>query len=278
MLLVAVVISGLAERARRQAEAVHQARAETETERLRNALLSSISHDLRTPLTAITGAATTMLEDDAALDEAARRDLAGVIYEESDRLNRLVSNLLYMTRLESGELKVRKEWQPLEEVIGTAIGRLEPQIHGRQLLTRFSERVPSAPIDSVLIEQVLVNLIENALRYTPATTAIEISAFDEDSYTTVEVADRGPGVPEQEHQHIFEKFYRSNPRKTDGGIGLGLTISRAIIRAHGGALWVRNRFGGGAAFRFRLPHGRDDQRSESLLPELQETRLESGSP
>jgi two-component system sensor histidine kinase KdpD len=259
MLLVAVVISGLAERTRRQAK-------ETDTERLRNALLSSISHDLRTPLTAITGAATTMLEENSELDDATRLDLAETIYEESDRLNRLLSNLLYMTRLEAGELVVRKEWQPLEDVIGTAIARLQPQIHERRLVTHFPRDVPSAPFDAMLIEQVLINLIENALRHAPLRTPIEISATATSTYTVVEIADRGPGVANSDRQRIFDKFYRSDPRKKDGGMGLGLTISRAIVLAHGGHLWVEDRFGGGAAFRFVLPHDREARHGR--LPEV----------
>jgi two-component system sensor histidine kinase KdpD len=268
MLLVAVVISGLAERTRRQAE-------ETETERLRNALLSSISHDLRTPLTAITGAATTMLEENAELDDATRLDLAETIYEESDRLNRVLSNLLYMTRLESGELVVRKQWQPLEDVIGTAIDRLQPQIHDRRLVTHFPRDVPSAPFDAMLIEQVLINLIENALRHAPPRTPIEISASATGTHAVVEVADRGPGVAVNDRDRIFHKFYRSDPRKKDGGMGLGLTISRAIVLAHGGHLWVEDRFGGGAAFRFLLPHDRGTKHGR--LPEVRQATSASGA-
>jgi K+-sensing histidine kinase KdpD len=269
MLVVAVVISGLADLARRQASAAHRARGEAETERLRNALLSSISHDLKTPLTAITGAATTMLEDEA-LDGATRRDLTQTIYEEADHLNRLVSNLLYMTRLESGVVRVRKEWQPLEDVIDTAMSRLDSRLHGRELIMHFPDSVPSAPFDAVLIEQVLVNLIENAIRYTAASTPIEISATDTPSCAMLEVADRGAGVPESERSRIFDKFYRSDPRRADGGVGLGLTISNAIVRAHGGKLWVEGREGGGARFRFTLPHDEADTSSHPL-PELPES-------
>jgi two-component system sensor histidine kinase KdpD len=269
MLLVAVVISGLAERTRRQAD-------ETETERLRNALLSSISHDLRTPLTAITGAATTMLEENAELDDVTRLDLAETIYEESDRLNRLLSNLLYMTRLEAGELVIRKAWQPLEDVIGTAIDRLQPQIHDRRLVTHFPHEVPSAPFDAMLIEQVLVNLIENALRHAPSQSRIEISATAAETHTVVEVADRGPGVAARDRERIFDKFYRSDPRKKDGGMGLGLTISRAIVLAHGGHLWVESRFGGGAAFRFLLPHDRETKHGRRL-PEVREATTVTGA-
>lgn len=276
MLLVAVVISGLADLARRQANAAHRARSEAETERLRNALLSSISHDLKTPLTAITGAATTMLEDES-LDGLTRRDLVQTIYEEADHLNRLVSNLLYMTRLESGVVRVRKEWQPLEDVIDTAVNRLDSQLHGRELVTHFPDKVPSAPFDAVLIEQVLVNLIENALRYTPANTPIEIRATATKRSTTLEVADRGPGVPESERRRIFDKFYRSDPRRADGGVGLGLTISNAIVHAHGGELWVEEREGGGASFRFTLPH-EGGETTNRPLPEIPDVGWMQRSP
>jgi two-component system sensor histidine kinase KdpD len=266
MLVVAMVISGLADLARRQAGAALRARNEVEAERLRNGLLSSISHDLKTPLTAITGAATTMLEDES-LDGATRRDLVQTIYEEAEHLNRLVSNLLYMTRLESGVVQVRKEWQPLEDVIGTAVARLESRLQGRELVMRFPANVSSAPFDGVLVEQVLVNLLENALRYTPAHTPIEIAANATEKMTTVEVADRGPGVPSSERQRIFDKFYRSDPRRADGGVGLGLTISMAIVRAHGGNLWVETREGGGARFFFTLPHD-EAEKARRPLPEL----------
>jgi K+-sensing histidine kinase KdpD len=277
MLFVAVVISGLTERARRQATAAHEAKAEAETERMRNALLSSVSHDLRTPLTAITGAATTMLEDDAVLDPATRRDLAQTIHEEADHLNRLLSNLLSMTRLESG-IRVQKEWHPLEDVVGTAVTRLESRLRGRTLVTHFPEHVSSAPFDAVLIEQVLVNLIENAVRYTPSGTPIEIAIRATEAETSVEVADRGPGIPEHEREPIFRKFYRGKPREGDGGVGLGLTISRAIVLAHGGRLWVEDRPGGGAAFKFTLPHDHAPTGSEDLLPELGEGAVAGSHP
>jgi K+-sensing histidine kinase KdpD len=268
MLFVAVLISGLTERTRRQAEATHDARAEAETEHLRNALLRSVSHDLRTPLTAITGAATTLLDGGATLDPPTQHDLAETIREEADHLNRLLGNLLHMTRLESG-VQVQKEWQPVEEAVGTALGRLESRLRGRPIISRFPGEVPSAPFDGVLIEQVLVNLIENAVRYTPERTPVEISAWATEAETMVEVADLGPGIRDGEHERIFDKFYRGTPRAGDGGVGLGLTISRAIVRAHGGQLWVENRPGGGAAFRFTLPHDDTPPPAEGPLPELE---------
>jgi two-component system sensor histidine kinase KdpD len=253
MLFAAVVTSGLTERARRKADDAHRAQAQVESERLRSLLLSSISHDLRTPLAAIMGAASTMLEDDARLDPETRRDLTQTVFEESERLHRLLTNLLHLTRLEAGPVQIRKEWQPIEEVIGAALTHLEVRLRDREVRTHLPDKVTSAPFDGALIEQVLVNLIENALRYTPKNSPIEISATATDSLVTIEVADRGPGIVPGQEQRIFEKFHRSDRRKADGGMGLGLTICTGILRAHGGRIWVENRPGGGAAFKFVLP-------------------------
>ena len=253
MLVVAMTTSGLTERARRHADEAHRAEATAHTERLRSVLLSSVSHDLRTPLAAIMGAASTMLEDDAMLPADTRRDLTQTVYEEAARLHRLLTNLLYMTRLESSSVQLRKEWQPIEEVIGAALTRLEARLRDRRVVTHLPERMTSAPIDGALIEQVLINLVENALRYTPVESPIEISVFETDKAVTIEVADRGPGIPTGHQEKVFEQFYRSGRTKADGGVGLGLTISSAILRAHGGRIWVENRPGGGAAFRFELP-------------------------
>jgi two-component system sensor histidine kinase KdpD len=253
MLFVAVTTSGITERARRHADEAHRAEAKAQTERLRSLLLSSVSHDLRTPLAAIMGAASTMLDDEATLADATRRELTQTVYDEASRLHRLLTNLLYLTRLESSTVELRKEWQPIEEVIGAALTRLEPRLRDRRVVTHLADGVTSAPLDGALIEQVLVNLVENALRYTPSESPIEISAFETDRAVTIEVADRGPGIPPGEEEKIFEQFYRSIRKKGDGGVGLGLTISSAILRAHGGRIWVERRQGGGAAFRFELP-------------------------
>jgi two-component system sensor histidine kinase KdpD len=230
-----------------------RAQVEVETERLRNSLLSSVSHDLRTPLASITGAASSLLEADGRFDEASRRELLETIREEAFRLNRLVANLLDMTRLESGALRVKKEWLPVEEVIGGALTRLEPFLLNRQVETRVPHDLPLAPFDGLLIEQVLVNLIENAIKYTPADTVISIAASATPDALTVEVADRGPGIPPGEEERVFEKFQRLEGRGGPGGAGLGLTICRGIVTAHGGEMSVANREGGGASFRFTLP-------------------------
>jgi two-component system sensor histidine kinase KdpD len=237
------------ERARLNEE-TERAQVQIETERLRNSLLSSVSHDLRTPLAAITGAASGLLQRES-LDPRGR-ELAQIAYEEAERLNRLLSNLLEMTRLESGSVKVEKEWQPLEEVVGTTLLRLEKLVGDYRLTTHLPDDLPLVPIDAVLIEQVLVNLLENAVKYTPAESPIDLSAWVEDQEVIVEVADRGPGLPVGDVERIFDKFYRVRPT-TASGVGLGLAICRAVIEAHGGRIWAGNRAGGGAVFRFTLP-------------------------
>ncbi|NWF69027.1 MAG: sensor histidine kinase KdpD [Chloroflexi bacterium] len=236
------------ERAHLAAEA-ESTRVQIESERLRSTLLSSISHDLRTPLASMTGAASTLLQEQ--IDAAARRELATIVYEEANRLNRLVANLLDMTRLESG-VRLHKEWYPLEEIVGATINRLEPQLQNRPLTTALADDLPPVRVDSLLIEQVLVNLLENAAKYTPAGTPIRLSAWAAEE-VTVEVADQGPGLPPGTEEKIFDKFFRALPTAA-GGIGLGLTICRAIIEAHGGRIWALNRAEGGAAFRFTLPY------------------------
>jgi two-component system sensor histidine kinase KdpD len=218
-------------------------------------MLSSLSHDLRTPLAGIERAASTMLEDGSGPGAEGRRELARGILEDSRRMNRLVANLLDMVRLESGALEVQREWQPLEEVIGLALIRLGDRLGGRQVVTNVPSDLPPVLIDGLLIEQVLINLVENALEFAPEGTSIEISARAAPQAVTVEVADRGPGIPSGEESRIFEKFYRTREQAPGGGAGLGLTISRGIVTAHGGRIWAENRPGGGAVFRFTLPLG-----------------------
>ena len=231
------------------AEAAQKARLQIETEQLRNSLLSSVSHDLRTPLAVITGSAATLA--DTELDEPTRAELLATIQEEGHRLNRLVRNLLDMTRLQAGALVVKKEWQAVEEVIGSALTRLEDRLGARPVDTQVPHDLPMAPFDSILLEQVLVNLLENAIKYTPEGSPLEIAARSVPDAIEIAVSDRGPGVAPEDVERVFEKFYRAGEGR--GGVGLGLTICRGIVTAHGGRLWVENRPGGGASFRFTIP-------------------------
>ena len=237
------------ERSQLAAEA-QWAQVQMETEQMRSSLLSSVSHDLRTPLAVVTGAASSLLEDQ--IDSATRRDLTETILQEAERLNRLVRNLLDMTRLQAGALRVKKEWQPLEEVLGSALNRMEAALTGRQVSTALPQDLLLVPIDAVLMEQVLVNLLENAVKYTPPGSPIELWARAFPGGVELGVADRGPGIARGEEQRIFDKFYRGNAGQ-GGGVGLGLAICRGIVMAHGGQLSVENRPMGGAEFRIRLP-------------------------
>jgi two-component system sensor histidine kinase KdpD len=233
------------------AEEARQAEMRVETERLRSSILSSISHDLRTPLAAITSAASSLLEGEELLDPVTRVDLKETIYEEANRLARLVNNLLDMTRLEAG-LRARKERQPLEDVVGAALARLERNLQDHPVVARLPEDLPLVPLDAVLIEQVLINLLDNAVKYTPVGSPIEIQISTTASDLTVEVADRGPGLPAGDEERVFEKFYRGIAPGVQGA-GLGLAICRGIVLAHGGRMWAQNRAGGGVIFRFALP-------------------------
>lgn len=232
------------------AEAANRALLKAETESLRNTLLSSISHDLRTPLSAITGAATTLLQDDVEIDKHNRTELLRTIQEEADRLNRVIRNVLDMTRLESGAITINKEWQSLDEIVGVVLNRLENRLDDHPLTVKLPGNLPLIPFDGLLIEQVLTNLFDNALKYTPAGTPLELSASESLYLVTVELADQGPGIPDGDEERIFEKFVRG--RSTGGGVGLGLAICRTIINAHGGRIWAENRPGGGTVFRFTL--------------------------
>jgi two-component system sensor histidine kinase KdpD len=234
------------ERARLAAEA-EQARVSAESERLRSNLLSSVSHDLRTPLAVITGAASALREEPAPAPALAR-ELASTVVDEADRLNRLVGNLLDMTRLESSSVAPRRDWHSLEEVVGTALARVERSAEGRSLVVRVAEDLPLVAIDAVLVEQALVNLLENALRHGEG--AVEVTASREDREAVVTVCDEGPGFPPGEEERIFEKFHRAAPGP---GSGLGLAIVRAVVQAHGGTICARLKQPRGACFRFTLP-------------------------
>jgi two-component system sensor histidine kinase KdpD len=236
------------------ADDAQQAEVRIETERLRNSLLSSVSHDLRTPLATITGAVSAILDEGGTLDAPTRQELLESVREEADRLNRLVQNLLEMTRLESGALQLRREPHPIEEVIGAALQRVGKRLTGRRVTTRVPPDLPLVAMDDVLIEQVLVNLLDNALKYTPPGSPIEIISTATDRSVTVEIADHGPGLPPGQEDKIFEKFYRAQPSGSRGA-GLGLAICRGIVRAHGGRIWAQNLPGGGVAFLFTLPLG-----------------------
>jgi len=249
--LVALV-AGALERIK-LSDQVRQTQVQVEAEKMRSALLSSVSHDLRTPLTGIIGAAGTLAESTDTLSPQVRGELLQTISDEAERVNRLVSNLLDMTRLESGQVTPSHEWLPVEEAVGSAVQRCAKRLVGHAVKVNLPDDLPMLHADSVLMEQVLVNLLDNAAKYSPAPSEIDISASADATVIVVSVADRGPGVPHDQRKHIFEKFVRGQQATRKPGVGLGLAICRAIVAAHGGRIWVDDRPGGGAVFSFSLP-------------------------
>ncbi|MDB4946303.1 MAG: Osmosensitive channel histidine kinase KdpD [Labilithrix sp.] len=233
----------------RLAGEAQDAQVRVEAEQLRSSLLSSVSHDLRTPLAVITGTATAL--ENEKLDPEVRRELSATIVEESERLNRLVRNLLDMTRVEAGALRIAKDWQPVEEVVGAAIAATTSVLGSRPLTVHVPPEL-LAPFDAVLVQQVLVNLLENAAKYAGVDAGLVLEVRGSKHTVEVTVKDRGPGLPPGDEGRIFDKFYRAEKGK-GGGVGLGLTICRAIVDAHGGRIWAENRRGGGASFHFTLP-------------------------
>ena len=184
-----------------------------------------------------------------------RRELLQSILDEAERLNRLVANLLDMTRLEAGALEVRKEWQPIEEIVGAALGRMARQLEDHPVATHLRPDLPFVPMDDLLIQQVLVNLLENAAKYSPPGTPIEVSATPTTTSLVVEVADRGPGLPPADLQRVFEKFYRAATSTGRPGAGWGWRSVAASSNCTAAQIEAENRPGGGAVFRFSLPLG-----------------------
>jgi two-component system sensor histidine kinase KdpD len=241
--------------------AAHDAELRVETEVLRNSLLSSVSHDLRTPLAAISGAGTSLLAQES-LDQATKHELLATIVDESQRLSRLVENLLDMTRLESGKLQLHTQWHVLEELVGSALARVRKLLADHPLEVHLPADLPLLSVDGLLIEQVLVNLLENAARYTPPGTALSISAATQGDVLSLKIRDHGPGLVPGQEEKLFEKFYQSPDRLPDSrrGVGLGLAICRAILTAHHGTITARNapsngalKTESGAVFEIQLP-------------------------
>ena len=233
-------------------EAAEEAEMLRESERLYTTLLNSISHELRTPIATIAGAASSLLDPNTALHEQARSELTGEIQTAADRLNRLVENLLDMSRLDAGRLQLKLEWCDVGDVIGVALAALRNVIAGRAVRVTVAPDVPLVKLDFVLMEQVIVNLVDNACAYTPAGSPLAIDVRAEEGWIRIDLADCGPGIPPAALERIFDKFYRV-PGTAAGGTGLGLSICRGLVEAHGGELTAQNRPEGGALFTVRLP-------------------------
>jgi two-component system sensor histidine kinase KdpD len=223
------------------------------TDKLQNALLNSISHDLRTPLVSITGALSSLADDQVTLDESARRSLIETAGEEADRLNRLVGNLLDMTRLESGAMRVRRDACDIQDLVGSSLEEVGSRLDGRAISVDVPDDLPLVSMDFVLLERVLVNVIDNGLKYSPPGSPLGIRAHLAGAFIEITVADRGVGIPPEDLSRIFDKFYRVQRPENVTGTGLGLAICKGIVDAHGGFISAENRPGGGAILTIALP-------------------------
>ncbi|MBV8634144.1 MAG: two-component system sensor histidine kinase KdpD [Burkholderiaceae bacterium] len=235
-------------------EVAQDALIHMESERLRNSLLATLSHDLRTPLTALIGLAESLATAKPPLPPAQEK-LARDLHEEMQRMSALVTNLLEMARIQNGEVQLNLQWQPLEEVVGSAIRLCKPHLGARQLETHVPADLPLLRFDAMLIERVLCNLLENAGKYTPADAHIAIKAELAGAFAQVSVGDNGPGLPHGKEEMLFEKFARGERESATTGVGLGLSICRAIVEAHGGMIRAGKSNLGGALFTFTLPLG-----------------------
>lgn len=253
MLGVGLLISQLANSVRRQAAEQARLSVAAETERIRNALLASISHDLRTPLAVMSGASSTLAEHGERMSPDERQALARDVFEQSRDMAEHVSKLLQMTRLDNGAIEMRLEWSSVAEIVEATLGRLREPLAQHRLLIELEEGLPLLRVDAALVEQVLGNLLENAARHTPAGTVVRLRAQRRGAEIAVSVEDYGGGLPEVDVERVFAKFEHGAGECASGGIGLGLAICRAIVKLHGGRAWAENLPGGGTAFRFTLP-------------------------
>lgn len=235
------------------AEQSRQFRLLQATEKLQNALLNSISHELRTPLVSITGTLSFLETDGDHMDASARQGMVETAREEADRLNRLVGNLLDMTRLEAGAITIKREPADIQDLLGTALGQMEKRLTGREIRIDLAPDLPPVSLDFVLIIHVLTNLLDNALKYSPPSSSILVSARASGPQMILSVADRGSGIPQEEMEKIFDKFYRSSGSLKTNGTGLGLAICKGLVEAHNGTIWAANRSDGGAIISFSLP-------------------------
>ncbi len=235
-------------------EVAQASQIEVTSERLRSSVLSALSHDLRTPLTALVGMADSLALSREALGETTR-SLATSIRDQAHAMGRLLGNLLDMARLHAGKIRLRREWQLFEDVISAGLHLLRPTLGNRPIQVILPPDLPLVEFDAVLLERVVCNLVENAAKYSPAGSSIEIRAFVEGDEAAISVCDRGPGFPTEQLERVFGLFERGQAESSVPGVGLGLAISRAILEAHGGAITAANRPEGGACVTLRLPLG-----------------------
>lgn len=252
-LIIMISVGTITSNLLNQAKNAHIAKAKAEDEALRNSLLSAISHDLRTPLTRVIGVATTLMESHDHISKAEIQEFSHVIFDESQRMSELMNKILDMAKLSTGQISIHREWNTLEEILGSALKRLEKELVSRPVNTHLSENLPLIWVDSVLFEQVIVNLIENAIKYTPPSSPIEVEANFSQSYLTMTISDYGIGIPKTLEHKIFDKFFRLEHETEQNGVGLGLSLCRSIIEMHGGVIQLKQVPHKGAVFIINLP-------------------------
>src|SRR5215813_2725658 len=257
------------------AERARQAEVFEQSERLKTALLDAVTHDLRTPLTSIKAAVTTLMDEakadeEVTLDDEARRDFLEVIDEEADRLNHFVENMVELARIEAGAINLRRRWSSVEEIVAMARARAEALTRGHRLEVELERELPAARVDTSLIAEVLYSLIDNAAKYSPAGSRIKISARRaENEMIMIAVEDEGRGIPAELRERVFDKFFRATAEGAESlgrprGLGMGLAIARGIVEAHGGGIWVESGAGGvGARVAFTVPVG-DEEGDEEI--------------
>ena len=253
MLSVALIISGLMNNRRIQTETQAALTLSAETERIRSTLLASISHDLRTPLAVMTGASSSLAENGEKLSPAERVALANSIYGQARNMSEQVAKVLQMTRLESGEINLERDWVAVAEIAGPVLTRLKEKLSGHRLIVDFPSDLPLVLADAGLIDHALGNLVENAAGHTAAGTVVKVKARCLEHEIVISVEDFGSGLNDADIERVFAKFERGSGGGVAGGVGLGLAICRSIVKLHGGRVWAEKIPGGGAAFRFTLP-------------------------
>jgi two-component system sensor histidine kinase KdpD len=246
-------LTGVAAERALHVEAAERSRVEIERQETRKMLLSALSHDLRTPMTAILGSATTLRDQDAQLAAVAREELLGSVVTEAERMTRLLNHILEMTWLDMGGIQLKKSWNDLEDLTRAAIGSIAGSSDGREITMACVPTVPLVECDATLMSQVLINLLENACRHTPSGSPVQVSIGIDRERARVDVLDSGPGIPPHAEGRLFERFFRGDPGRQGAGIGLGLAICRTILTLHGGEIRGRNRPLRGAEFSFWLP-------------------------
>lgn len=253
LVVVAWVISTLTRDIREQAHRQAALETEAETERIRSALLASISHDLRTPLSVIAGLSSSLAEADERVGPEERKALAQSLFDQTRAVSEQVAKVLQMTRLESGSITPERDWNSLPDLAGAVLNRLRKRLAEHRVMTDFAADLPLVRVDAMLIDHVFSNLLENAARYTPAGTLIRVRGEVDEGQVVVSVEDFGTGLEPEDFERIFAKFHRGHSEGKITGAGLGLSICRAIVTLHRGRIWAERMPGGGTAFRFTLP-------------------------